>query len=342
MSGSLTLVVDRRAAALRLEGGALRVDLVEGGFHRAPLAILERVVVHGAVPVSCDVWRALAGRGIGAVLLPSRGRGASAFVGAGLAPFVRWRTRQYAAFFDDALRLEMARSVLTLKLSAYRRRAVRLPSGAMTAKAALQRALENAASAPNLDSLRGVEGAVAALWFSALGDCVAPAWGFVGRSRRPPRDPVNALLSLGYTLALGAVRVEVLAQGLDPALGFLHAPAPARESLALDALEPLRAGVDGVVLDVLASLEPRDFSCTQAEGCRLRKEARKLFYAAWSQGCAEGFGCLFEANFEAEVRQVTQTDPSAPASLASACRAAVNALRKALPRVKAEVVAWGG
>lgn len=331
MTGSLTLVIDRRTAAVRLDGGALRVDLPDGGFRRAPLALLEQVVVHGPVPVSSDVWRALAGRGIGAVLLPGRSCGKAAFVGAGLSAFAHWRVRQYAAFFSPQRHLEMARRVLILKLSAHAKRAASPPMAARGAEEVLHRAIGAAAAAQSPNALRGVEGAAAAHWFVILAECVPPPWRFSARTRRPPRDPVNALLSLGYTLALGTVRSEVLVQGLDPALGFLHVPAPARESFVLDALEPLRAGVDGFVMDVLAQFEPADFTTTRAEGCRLRKTARGRFYTAWAQSCQNGFGGLFGDTLPTDEPQSYDEEEPAGASLAAACRASVGALRRALP-----------
>lgn len=342
MSGSLTLVVDHRAAALRLEGGALRVELTHG-FRRAPLALLDRVVVHGAVPVACDVWRALAERGIGTVMLPGRGRGAVAFSGAGLAPFVPWRLRQYAAFMNAERRLEMTRAALRLKLDAFRRRAGKLPKGAESMRIALVRALDDIEVTRDANALRGVEGAAAARWFATLANNVSRRWKFSGRSRRPPRDPFNALLSLGYTLALSEVRMQVLAQGLDPALGFLHTPAPAREALALDALdalEPLRAAVDGIALTLLEHFELTDFTCSQADGCRLSKQARGRFYALWTQACTRDFGGLFvdvateDTVQDQDVEYLgadSESDFVPVGSLAAAAVESVRRLRRALP-----------
>jgi CRISP-associated protein Cas1 len=138
--------------------------------------------------------------------------------------------------------------------------------------------------APNRDTLMGLEGVAAAAWFRWLGHSLAPAWGFHGRNRRPPRDPVNALLSLGYTLLGGEMLGMVQQHGLDPAQGLLHELVPGRESLVLDLIEPLRPSVDLVVLGMLDHLlTPEDFSNTPAEGCRLSKEARGRFYQAWAQ-----------------------------------------------------------
>lgn len=291
----MLLVVDRKTSAISLEGAALRVSLAEGGFRRIPLNLLSQVVVHGAVPVSCDVFRALAERGIGAVLLAGRGHKPVAFAGAGLAPFVGWRLRQFAAFQNGATKMEIVRELLSLKFSVYAAAALSLPSSvAVETRAAQLQARERLASARDLASLRGIEGATAAAWFSALRKVIDPFWLFTGRNRHPPRDPVNALLSLAYTLTTSAVADEVLIQGLDPALGFLHVPAPHRPALSLDLVEPLRALVDVWVLTQLAQYVPEDFTLNEQDGCRLSKDARSRFYAEWQTARASSFGLIYQ------------------------------------------------
>ena len=135
----------------------------------------------------------------------------------------------------------------------------------------------------NINTLMGIEGQIAKSWFKLLHYTLDPKWKFIGRNRRPPRDPVNALLSLGYTLLSGDIRQVIISEGLDPSFGFLHQPRAGRESLMLDLLEPYRAGVDLFVIGLLDTLEPEDFSYSNAQGCRLKKAKRSLFYSAWSQ-----------------------------------------------------------
>ncbi len=126
---------------------------------------------------------------------------------------------------------------------------------------------------------------MAAAWFALLSEVLGERWGFKGRNRQPPRDPVNALLSLGYTLMLGEVRHALMQAGFDTALGFLHQDYPGRESLPLDVLETFRASVDALVLAWLqhTPLDKSSFYYRESEGCRLSKASRPLFYAAWSQ-----------------------------------------------------------
>ncbi|AOV16853.1 CRISPR-associated endonuclease Cas1 [Acidihalobacter aeolianus] len=230
----------------------------------------------------------------------------------------------------------MARCVLRLKLEAYLRRDPHLAKASQPVAASLEVALANLETADKAEALRGLEGAAAAQWFSALAANLDPQWPFPGRNRRPPRDPVNALLSLGYTLALGEARKQVLIQGLDPALGFLHMPAPARDGMALDALEPLRVAVDCIIVNMLDEFKPQDFTSSRDEGFRLSKAARGRFYALWSAASAQDFGGLFAAEQEAREMDESRDDQAGPptASLAGAARTAVRRLRSTLPEIQ--------
>jgi CRISPR-associated protein Cas1 len=108
----------------------------------------------------------------------------------------------------------------------------------------LTRAREQCQSA-NLESLRGIEGSTSAEWFALLGRVIKKPWSFTARVRRPPTDPVNAMLSLGYTWVLNRISAQIQAAGLEVNLGALHDYRPGRPSLACDLMEPLRVpGVD--------------------------------------------------------------------------------------------------
>jgi CRISP-associated protein Cas1 len=131
-----------------------------------------------------------------------------------------------------------------------------------------------------LAALNGLEGAAAAAYFNAFQTLFAPALGFVGRRRRPPPDPVNTCLSLGYTLLLHEAVRETQIVGLDPMLGFLHVPERGRESLACDLVEPLRPHVDEWVWQRFAAreLRPEHFTIMPDGACLMGKSARAAFY----------------------------------------------------------------
>lgn len=294
MAGELMLVLDRRDSSVRLEGRAVRVDTPEG-FERVPLGLLGLVVVHGSPAVSCDVWRALAERNVPAVLLPGRGKGPAAWTGAGLSTSVQVRRRQHRAASEPGTRLKLAREVVRLKLAAQRTLAGRLnadPAAFLVTASvaspervlsALDQQLAAVNACPSIPALMGVEGAAASAWYTWLAEWVPAHWRFKGRNRRPPRDPLNGLLSLGYTLAMGEARHVIETTGMDPALGFLHGVVPGRDSLMLDVVEPLRPAVDAFSLGLLDDLlSPQDFHYSNQDGCRLNKDARGLFYRAWA------------------------------------------------------------
>lgn len=135
--------------------------------------------------------------------------------------------------------------------------------------------------------LRGLEGAGAAAYFTGLGSLFAPSLNFTGRNRRPPRDPVNACLSLGYTLLHHDAVSACHAAGLDPLLGYYHKPSYRRESLACDLVEPLRARVDRLIWSLFSKQTLRlEHFQQSSDACLLNKQGRKHFYYAWERQAA--------------------------------------------------------
>lgn len=291
MSNDLVLIIDHRETCVRMDAGALRVEFPGSPPEHVPLGVLGLVIVHGSPLVGCEVWRELAERNIPAVLQPARGRGQSAMVGCVLGNTIELRAAQHRAAADPQAVLTIARDQVAGKLAAQQSVLQRLdPDGAAARELAGQQAasLERLTDTGSTGEIMGVEGAAASAWYTWLGAWLPGHWRFAGRNRRPPRDPVNALLSLGYTLLGGEMLRAVQAKGVDPALGFLHGMVPGRESLVLDLIEPLRPSVDLVVLAMLDDLIlPTHFTYSERDGCRLNKSARGLFYRAWADARAD-------------------------------------------------------
>ncbi len=283
----LTVILDHKELVVRMESKSIRVDRPGGHPERIPLGMVARVILIGNPMVSCNVWRALAEQNIPAVLLPSRGRGVSAHMGAGLSATITIRIAQHLAAQDDKCSLSIGQWLLDKKLAAqegvvrkFKNRKSELESICVQIKSCRE-ALQKADSR---NSLMGYEGAAASAYFTALAKILPEKWNFHGRNRRPPRDPVNALLSLSYVMTGGEVRRAILQRGLDPALGFLHAPQSGRESLALDILEPLRPEVDLFVLALLDGfLNLKHFTTNDQDGCLLNKKGRSVFFKAWAK-----------------------------------------------------------
>lgn len=134
---------------------------------------------------------------------------------------------------------------------------------------ALEESMEAATTCGDIDALRGVEGAAARVYFQAFGELL-PGWcDFKGRSKRPPKDPVNAVLSYLYTVVVGDAIAACLTAGLDPATGFLHDDRGRRPSLACDLIEEFRPViVDTVALELFRrnSLHPNQFETNEHSG----------------------------------------------------------------------------
>lgn len=283
-----SLYLDRRGIELSLEGRTLAVRDGDGRRGTVPLTLLERVVVYGNARFDAAVIAGLADAGVGLVVLAGRGgRKRAVIPGLGHGDASR-RLGQYRACQDMAWRQRWSTSLVRRKLLAQRR----LLRRAMAERPDLRRPLFQSAS--TLDRLlvtvedgadqprarlRGLEGAGAAAFFRGYVTLFPPAFEFRTRNRRPPRDPINALLSLGYTLLHGEAVLACHAAGLDPMLGLYHDLAWGRESLASDLVESLRPKVDEWVWrEVRAgTFRPADFSRTDG-ACVLGKEARGRFY----------------------------------------------------------------
>jgi CRISPR-associated protein Cas1 len=190
---------------------------------------------------------------------------------AGVGPVQR-RIRQYKALTDPAVCLRLARQLANARvrgqLSVLLRASRDIGRATAVVKAAIssiRKLLSPLTHAESLDSLRGYEGSIAAHYFSALPDLIAPEAGPLmrpdGRNRRPPRDRCNALLSFGYALLLKDVMNAILVVGLDPALGFYHQPRSQAHPLALDLLELFRVPL--VDVPVLASINRRQWHDTE-------------------------------------------------------------------------------
>ncbi len=131
----------------------------------------------------------------------------------------------------------------------------------------------------DIPTIMGYEGQVAKLYFKSLGLIVGSSWEFTGRNRRPPRDPINAMLSYGYTVLEAFITSALHKVGLDPYVGFVHKPFPGRKSLALDLLEEFRPViVDSAILGITGNqmLKPDDFT-VDMNVCRMSEKARKTF-----------------------------------------------------------------
>lgn len=283
-----SLYVDRRGVALSLDADAIAFH--EGGerIGTVPIAPLERVYLRGDVRLSSSLLGRLGMAGIGVVILSGR-RAEPTLMLPRPHNDAQIRLAQFRAAGMPDTGLAIGRWLVEGKIRAQRAllrdiRAARpdLSAALFQPLAALERMADHAATKPDVAALRGLEGAAAAHYFAGYKAAFAPSLAFTARNRRPPRDPVNAALSLSYTLLHAEAVQAAHGHGLDPWIGFLHAVEFGRESLACDLVEPLRPLMDRFVWRLFAdqTLRDRDFSAERGGGCLLMKAGRSRYYEA--------------------------------------------------------------
>jgi CRISP-associated protein Cas1 len=205
------------------------------------------------------------------------------------APSTSVRLLQHQFLSVPPRRLDLARRLVAAKIESqvqaarhYQRHGA-LASGGVLQQ--LHEALASCAAATGLEQLRGIEGSASLAWFAVLGQVLQPPWRFTQRVRRPPTDPVNALLSLGYTWLLTRTVARCEAAGLEVYLGALHEYRPGRPSLACDLIEPLRVpAVDRWVIGLLNQQEiAPDAFVAEEGGIRLRPAAFGRILRKWEE-----------------------------------------------------------
>ena len=295
-----TIYVTTEDAWLRKDGANLVVEVAGVERGRAPLHMLEGVVAFGRNGASPALMAACAEAGIALSYVEPNGRFLARLEGRRSGNVLLRRT-QYRVADDPARQVPIVRGIVAAKASNQRavlRRALRDHADAMTqaqrdALDAAHHRLTDVARrgivTAEVDALRGLEGEAAQVYFGCFDALVrveGPAFRFAGRSRRPPLDRINALLSFLYALLGHDCRSALEAHGLDPQVGFLHADRPGRASLALDLMEELRPVLaDRLALSLVnrRQVSAEDFVVEEAGGVRLTDEARKRVLVAWQE-----------------------------------------------------------
>ena len=282
----LTVFIDRKDLRLELGNKQLLVHYPEGTPRSLPLTLLDRVVIYSPVTLDSRLLGALGKNGIGVTIMQGRAGQRRLQL---LAPGhndARRRLAQYQLWHDTERRLGWSRQLVQAKITAQQK----LLESALSCRLDLRHPLTTALKRlttllPSLEQVtsievvRGLEGSSAAIYFAGFQHLFADSLDFTGRNRRPPRDPVNACLSLVYTLIHNEAVRACHGAGLDPLLGFYHEPAYGRESLACDVIEPLRPHIDGWVWGLFRNrlLRADNFS-REGQGCLLNKSGRRTFF----------------------------------------------------------------
>ena len=291
-----TLYVQQQGAHVGRHGGRLVVSRDGQTLLDLPAHQIDQVFLFGRIHVSAAAMAFCLVRRMPLHLFSGTGRYHGALLAADGAEFQMERA-QYRLLDNPSRRLEAARAVVRGKIAncaALLRRHWRNhpETDPGDVSACMEECAERAAAADGLETLRGLEGAAAAAYFRGFSACLRGVMGFAGRNRHPPLDPVNSLLSFGYTLLLYQIESCLSARRMDPAVGIFHEPGRGHPALASDLVEELRAPVVDSL--VLALVNRRQFAAGdfyrgpgEPQPCLLKDEPRARFLHAFEGKLAE-------------------------------------------------------
>lgn len=287
-----TLYLDRKDLTITARKNHL--ELRDGENPRTiPLHLIERVVIHHNARLDSQTLLVLSQQQVSLIVLGRKGAVAHLLGD----PHQRATTRllQYRHFQNQAQREHLSRKTVEARVSGQYsilkqgqqdRPDLSLPltQGVRQLQQQLKRVQQMDKQLFTLQQLRGVEGGAAANYFRSYAQLFAPSLQFTARKRRPPPDPVNAILSLGYTLLHSDAVKAAWGAGLDPWVGYYHDTDYGRESLASDIIESHRHRVEALVWELFRQriLSQEQFGKQQG-GAWLNKNGRKIFYQHWEQ-----------------------------------------------------------
>jgi len=292
-----TLYVTTQGAWLGMEGETVHVKIDGETRLRVPLHMLESIIVFGNISLSQYLMGRCAEHGISISYLTEWGRFLARVVGPVSGNVILRRTQyRWADEYEKSASIskviigaKIANSRSALQRTLRDHKNIQKRDNLTVTIRILQMRLEEMKKADDLDTLRGIEGLAAQEYFGALNYMIMnedPAFTFTKRTRRPPLDPINALLSFMYTLLLHDVRSALESVGLDPQVGFLHRDRPGRPGLALDMMEEFRPFLaDRLVLTLInrKQVSSGNFQKVETGGIYMDDSARKTVLTAYQE-----------------------------------------------------------
>ena len=287
-----TLYVTTPEAYLSKDGLNVVVSVKQEEVFRIPIHNIEQIVTFGYMGASPGIMKLCADNGVSLTFLSPQGRYISRSQGPTKGN-VLLRKAQYKYSDDSDYALHLSKLFVSAKIQNYRnilRRFIRdNGEDACVGKAVgnLQECKRKVLNADSIDSVRGIEGEAATSYFSVFPNLLLNQkddFVFKGRSRRPPKDAINVMLSFVYTLICNDMTAALETVGLDPYVGFMHTLRPGRASLALDMMEEFRAYLgDRLVLSLVnkRQITIKDFLQQGDEGIIMTDSGRRIILSAW-------------------------------------------------------------
>jgi CRISPR-associated protein Cas1 len=291
-----TLYITSDDAYVHKERETFVVEVNNEKVYQAPVHSIENIVCFGFKALSPSLMAFCAENNVGISYLSENGKFLARVQGAQHGN-VLLRKAQYALSDNEQESLKIARPIIAAKVSNYRNLLLRhqrnhpesVSDSVDSAATVLGNRLHDIEQVMTLDGLRGYEGECANVYFSVLSSLIIAQqedFTFTARSKRPPLDPANALLSFLYAILANDVRSALETVGLDPQVGFLHQLRSGRPSLALDVMEEFRAYLgDRIMLNLinLKQVTIKDFDVREAGEVRMSDDARKAVLTAYQK-----------------------------------------------------------
>jgi CRISP-associated protein Cas1 len=287
------LYLNEQQSIVKKRDNYLIVQYQDKSKREVPLINVDQVVVSGDVTLTTPALHTLLEMGIEVCFLSMYGH----FRGRLSPPVAKnaaLRRAQYRAHSDAHSSLQIAQACVKGKLVNMRTMLQRVNRTMQDSELAgaideIQQMIQRVPETTTTGSLLGIEGKGSASYFGVFGKLLREPFSFTQRRRRPPTDPINAMLGLGYTLVLHQVSAAIQIVGLDPYVGFLHQTRHGRPALALDLMEEFRPILaDSVVLNLCNHrlLTPQDFQ-EELGVIHLKPDARKKFYGKFEERLQE-------------------------------------------------------
>jgi group II intron reverse transcriptase/maturase/CRISPR-associated endonuclease Cas1 len=284
------LYVLSRECSVSVRGESLRVQTGAGGIEQVPIRDLSHVVFVGTQRATVPALFRLARLGVPSFFCYASGELEAVF-GPHEPDWQVW-SRQAETAAEPARRLAFCKDIVQAKLHNAATLVVRFKLGPADLANQIRALARDSVNKKRLETLRGFEGRGAALFFGALRDRLDDEWGFEGRRRRPAPDPINAMLSFGYTVLYRHLTTALITYGLNPRIGLFHEPRGTFHALAADLQEEFRYLVDALVWGLVSQrrVQPEDFYYQDAtHGCRMQGEVMRAFVAALEDRLATRF-----------------------------------------------------
>src|SRR3989338_8187999 len=284
-----TIYLDEQGSEVKKKGELIIIEKDDKTISEIPLAQLDRMVIIGNIQITTPALALLFDKEIPVSFITTYGN----YRGKLKPPThknIKLRLNQYACYNDSCFRLNYSREVIRTKLKngktflqKHWRNNPEIDINQEIGE--IEASLKRLDAAESLEEIRGFEGAAARGYFSAFGRLIKKEFKFEKRTKRPPKDPVNALLSLGYTLLFNEILSAVEAIGFDHYLGFLHEIEYGRPSLAVDMMEEFRYLIDGHTLALINKeiLKRENFIEQDNGGFYLNEKGREEFYRQYEK-----------------------------------------------------------